>query len=46
MFEEYDEEFGDKLFDDEDFDGDNLQNYLLDKFPSYLRDRFAYDLVE
>ena len=46
MFKEYDEEFGNKVVDDEDFDGDKLENCLIDKFPSHLRDKLAYELVE
>ena len=46
MFDEYDDEFGEKVVDDEDFDGDKVKNCLLDKFPSNLRDKLAYELVE
>ena len=45
MFKEYDDEFGNKVFG-EDFDGEKLENCLIDKFPSHLRDKFAYELVE
>ena len=46
MFKEYDDEFGNKVVDDEDFDGDKLDNCLNDKFPSHLRDKLTNELVE